>query len=250
MKTATVSALIPAYNEEKSIKSVLIALKAAKKIDEIICINDGSSDKTLLEIQKVEDITILNMKKNKGKSYAIVEGIKAAKGDIIVFIDADIKGEIAKAADALVTPLIDGTYDVTVGYPLANSFDKFFRPLSGERAYFKHDLLKVLDKLEQKGYGMELFLNHSFKDKRIKCFPMKNVLTQNKLEKQTYSIAFKLTVVEALDILTEVLSQKNPSSFFLRSYIYSFYLKKPTSHDSKIDKMIEQVRDYIKKQVS
>ncbi len=249
MKKSTVTAIVPAYNEEKNIRHVLESLKEAKRVDEIICVNDGSTDKTLLEIESVDGIKIIDMPKNSGKSKAVVAAIREAKGDIVVFIDADLKGTINTAADALVSPLLDEDYDVTVGYPLANQFDKFFRPLSGERAYFKKDIMRVCNKLEQKGYGMELFLNFTFKDKRIKCFPLDGIIHQMKHEKQTYKTVVKLTVVEVLDILSEVLSQKNPPSFFLRSYVYSFYLQKPVERDSHIDKLVEQVREFVKKQL-
>lgn len=250
MKKITVSAIVPAYNEEKNIAGVLLELKKSKLIDEIICINDGSTDKTTDEVKKIKDITFIDLKVNKGKSNAVVVGIEAARGDIIAFIDADLQGAIGEAADILVSPLIKNTHDVTVGYPLANSLDKFFRPLSGERAYFKKDLLPILGKLRTKGYGMELFLNYTFKEKRIECYPLKGVVHMMKHEKQTNSVVMKLTMVEILDILSEVLSQKNPPSFFLRSYIYSFYLKKPDNKDSRLEQITEQVRDFIKKQVS
>ncbi|OGK16621.1 hypothetical protein A2690_03330 [Candidatus Roizmanbacteria bacterium RIFCSPHIGHO2_01_FULL_39_12b] len=240
-----VSAIVPAYNEEKSIRFVLEQLKNARLINEIICVNDGSLDNTISEIKKVKGIKVVDLKKNRGKSYAIVEGIRTAKGDIVLFVDADLDGKIAEAADELVTPLINGTYDVTVGYPLANSFDKFFRPLSGERAYYKHDLEKILDKLEKKGYGMELFLNFAFKDKRIDCFPLNGLVHKMKHEKQDYSTVVKLTVIEVLDIFSEVFSQKNPPSFFLRSYVYSFYLKQPNSKDSKIERMIKEIKEAL-----
>lgn len=246
----TVSALVPAYNEEKGIRYVLEQLKKSRLVNEIICINDGSTDNTISQAKKVNGINLVDLKQNRGKSYAIVEGIRRAKGDIVVFIDADLEGKIAEAADELVTPLIHGTYDITVGYPLANSLDKFFRPISGERAYFKSDLEKVLEKLEKKGYGMELFLNYAFKDKRINCFPLNGLIHRMKHEKQTYSTVVRLTVVEVLDILSEVFSQKNPPAFFLRSYVYSFYLKQPNSKDSKLEKMVDQIKEYIKKQVS
>lgn len=247
MKKIIVSAIVPAYNEEKNIHQVLLSLKNAKLVDEIICVNDGSTDNTQKEIDKVSGITALNLEKNCGKSCAIVKGVKASRGSIIVFIDADLEGEIGPAADTLVTPLIDNTHDVAIGYPLANSIDKFFRPLSGERAYFATDLKKILNKLEHKGYGMELFLNFTFKDKRITCFPLQGIIHKLKHQKQAYQTVVKLTLIEILDIMSEVFSQKNPPSFFLRSYIYSFYLKKPNVTDSRLDRMVEHVRDFFKK---
>ena len=249
-KNHTVSVIVPAYNEEKYIRSVLEELKKAKNIFEIICINDGSQDNTLSQVQMVKGITILDLKENKGKSNAVVKGIDITKGDIIAFVDADLTGNIADAVDALVAPLLHDECDATVGYPKANSLDSFCKPLSGERAYYKKDLLPHLNKLQKKGYGMELFLNYTFRDKHIKCFPLKGVTHIMKHKKQSYKTVVHLTIVEVLDLLSEVFSQKNPSSFFLRSYIYSFYLKKPVKKDIKIEEVIESVRDFIKKQLA
>lgn len=94
----TVSILIPAYNEEKSIYRTL---ESAIKIDypddkiEIIVINDGSSDNTLKLAKKFKDnykgkrkIIILT-KENGGKGTALNYGIKKSKGEIIFTMDAD-----------------------------------------------------------------------------------------------------------------------------------------------------------------
>jgi len=86
--------IIPAYNEEENLKLWLPALLEFVKKNswKLIIINDGSKDKTrelLKEWETKECLTILNNKVNKGYGGAIKEGIKAAKTEYSITIDAD-----------------------------------------------------------------------------------------------------------------------------------------------------------------
>lgn len=90
-----VSIIIPAYNEESTIKDVL---ETVKKVDltklkltkEILVINDGSTDKTADIASKVKGIRLIN-KKNGGKGSAVRRGFKEATGDILLIQDADME---------------------------------------------------------------------------------------------------------------------------------------------------------------
>lgn len=243
MNKHIISAIVPAYNEQKKINHVLKSLTNSSLIDEIIVINDGSSDKTLSIIRQYKKIVLINLKKNHGKSYAIVKGIEKSKGDIVVFIDADLTGIDDSHINNLINPLIEGKKDIVIGYPNDLEADKLFLPLSGERAYFKKDLTPYLSEMSKKGYGLELYLNYIFRNKKMKLFPLNGVKTTLKYEKQTYNIVAKLFLVESFDILSEILKQQNPISYLLKSYLYSFYIKKPKKNNNQIDKLIK----YIKK---
>ena len=88
-----VSIIIPIFNSEKYLTRCLNSLinQSLKEI-EIICINDGSTDKSLSILEdfakKDERIVILNQE-NKGQSIARNEGINIAKGEYIGFVDSD-----------------------------------------------------------------------------------------------------------------------------------------------------------------
>ena len=86
-----ISIIIPAYNEEKNILHLLQIVTRSFIITEVICINDGSTDHTLEIIEKVKGIKIINLEKNYGKAYAVAEGVRIAKGDIIILLDADMQ---------------------------------------------------------------------------------------------------------------------------------------------------------------
>ena len=84
-----ISVIIPAYNEEENIKFVINICKQNNKVNEIIVVNNLSTDRTE-EIAKQEGAKVIFCGK-KGKGYAMEYGIKEAKNDCIIFLDGDIK---------------------------------------------------------------------------------------------------------------------------------------------------------------
>lgn len=90
------SVIVPAYNEEKIIKSVVEGLKKfflennyPNRPYEIIVVNDGSTDKTAEIIKEIPDIKLINHQYNKGYGAAIKNGVKNSKYDWLLFFDAD-----------------------------------------------------------------------------------------------------------------------------------------------------------------
>jgi len=88
-----VSIIIPAYNEEKSIKNVIKDIKKyAKRIKgkvEIIVVDDGSNDSTLNIIKKMYGIKIVRHMINKGKGATLKTAFNNSKGKILLTIDSD-----------------------------------------------------------------------------------------------------------------------------------------------------------------
>lgn len=237
-----ISAVVPAFNEEKKVGSLLQVLRSCPIINEIICVNDGSTDATYEEIKKIPGIKLFNLRKNHGKSYAVTHGIKKASGDIIVLIDADLDNLKDKHIRRLISPLLSGKYDAVIGYYSYHSIDGLFKPLSGERAYFKNDLLKYLNNIQNEGYGLELRLNYLFKDKKVKVFEMKGVRHTLKHEKQPYNIIARLVLRESRDIFSQIIKQKNPVEYLARSYFYPFYLKEPKVIKRQLKKLIKVIK--------
>src|SRR5688500_5751458 len=87
-----ISLIMPAYNEQKNIEKTLEFIVKTAHIDEIIVVNDGSSDKTKDICERFKGITLINLEKNRSKTHAVLAGVKKAQHDHILLFDADLLG--------------------------------------------------------------------------------------------------------------------------------------------------------------
>ena len=94
-KVPTLSIVIPAYNEEKlievSIKKIISHLKKLRSW-EIVVTDDGSTDETSQIVKKFSKrgVQLIRLKKNLGKGGALKKGVLSARGEYIIFLDADL----------------------------------------------------------------------------------------------------------------------------------------------------------------
>lgn len=159
-----VSVVVPVYNEEKTVAGVLEALVVSVKLDEIICVDDGSSDGTAMEVDKYKSkLKVIHFPHNKGKGAAMAEGIRRAKGDVIVFCDSDLLGLKAEDIEKLASVLVRSKARVVLGQPQGKSKEaNLFSSLVGERAYYRMDLLPIIGKFRTSRLGVETYLNSRF----------------------------------------------------------------------------------------
>jgi glycosyltransferase involved in cell wall biosynthesis len=111
------SIIIPAYNEESTIKEVLDTVKKVDIRDiekEIIVIDDGSNDNTRELLLGEKGIRKIFHKKNSGKGNAIRTGLKYATGDIIIIQDADLEYD-PNEYSKLLKPILEGKTKVVYG---------------------------------------------------------------------------------------------------------------------------------------
>lgn len=119
--THTLSLVIPTYNESRRIARAFSALTAFKsikdiKIEELIFVNDGSSDNTLSLLKKFKSkypVKIITYKKNMGKGYAVRRGMLASKSEYTLLMDADIAVPLADISKFL--PYMKAGLDVIIG---------------------------------------------------------------------------------------------------------------------------------------
>lgn len=115
------SLVIPAYNEQENVDALLSRVSAALaqtgRPFEVVIVDDGSSDDTprLLReaMARLPWLRVLRLQKNSGQSAAFDAGFKAARGDVIATIDADLQNDPEEIPRLL--PMLDG-YDMVTGW--------------------------------------------------------------------------------------------------------------------------------------
>ena len=107
-----ISIVLPAKNEAGAIQQTVKALKQLNRVDEIIVVNDGSTDDTA-QIAEQAGAKVISHPYSKGNGAAIKTGVRNAIGDVIVFMDADGQHD---ANDILkLIEKIEQGYDLVVG---------------------------------------------------------------------------------------------------------------------------------------
>ena len=157
-----VTAIVPALNEEKTIGNVVSELKKAKHVDEVIVVSDGSTDNTVEVAKKAGADNVRINKTSQGKGEAMQKGMRATDANIILFVDADLKGFQAYHADALVKPVIEKKAHMCVGLRdrsiVYNFFARWLPLISGERA-LRREVFARLKPEVKKGYMIEVAMN-------------------------------------------------------------------------------------------
>lgn len=164
----SVSAIVPAYNEGTRIKNVLEVLAKTKIINEVIVVDDGSSDDTGEIVKKMEKeypkIKYLKNNVNKGKAYSMDRGVKYSRSNVIFFCDSDLNGLTSKIVEQIIFPVLNNEYDMFIGIR-GNLMQKVFTPFalnSGERALHK-ETWESLPAFYKNRYRIEVGLNYFVK---------------------------------------------------------------------------------------
>lgn len=179
----TVCAVVPAYNEAERIRAVLDAVAGAAQVDEIVVVDDGSSDDTQATASahpaaKAGKLRVIRLPANRGKGAAMREGAEAAHADALVFLDADLIGLTAAHVDALVEPVTRGAVmSLGVfrhGRGPTDLAQKLVPNISGQRA-IRRDVFLSIPCLTKSGFGVELAITHFIADAGL---PMKRVVLE------------------------------------------------------------------------
>ena len=156
-----VAAVIPAWNEADTIAGVVGVARDATLLDEVIVVDNASTDATARIASKAGARVVFELEKGKGQ--AMRAGVAASDADVVVFLDADLLGLTPDHIDDLVRPVLDGEVAMACGLfdrgPFANVvFLRGLPVLTGQRA-LRRDLFEQLDLTEIRGYRVEAALN-------------------------------------------------------------------------------------------
>lgn len=167
---AVVTAVVPAYNEEDRIAAVLETLSRVALIDDIVVVDDGSTDRTGEVAARFEKVRCLRNPVNQGKGFAMDRGVQAAEGDIILFCDADLEGLTPAMIEEIVRPVVENKFGMFVGARAykENILTRAFvfletkwgiYPTTGQRALAK-DLWLRLPESYKRNFRSEVGLNY------------------------------------------------------------------------------------------
>jgi len=109
-----ISCIVPAYNEAKRISNVLEILTQHELIDEVIVVNDASTDDIGEVLKDISGIILINHEINKGKTQSVLTGVHHARNDLVMLIDADLIGLSQEAITNLILPVTQGIAEITI----------------------------------------------------------------------------------------------------------------------------------------
>lgn len=112
-----ITVIIPAFNEKNTIQEIVRRVQAMKMVDEIIIVDDGSTDGTRDLISNMDgknNVRIILHEKNQGKGAAVRTGISAATGEVLMIQDADLEYDPREYPN-LMKPIEEGMADVVYG---------------------------------------------------------------------------------------------------------------------------------------
>ncbi len=110
------SVVMPAYNEEKTISTVLTQLVKLECLKEVIVVDDGSDDGTKERVRQFDSemVRLVEMPGNRGKTAAVRRGLEEVQGEITMIQDADLEYD-PREIPAVIEPIISGRADVVYG---------------------------------------------------------------------------------------------------------------------------------------
>ncbi len=156
-----IAAIVPAFNEEKTIGGVLSVLTRLQEIAEVIVVDDGSTDRTG-QVAESFGVSIIQLPENRGKGGAVKAGLDSTQAGVILFLDADLVGLNQGHVRQLLAPVLSGSADMSIGLfesgRMATDLAQKVAPyLTGQRVV-RRTVLEQVNDLDITRFGFEIAL--------------------------------------------------------------------------------------------
>lgn len=154
-------AIIPAYNEEKTITSVIEVIRATPSIATVIVVDDGSTDKTA-EYAVHAGAQVIKQE-HGGKGAALAAAAVSTNADILFFSDADLVGLKREHIESILRPVLEGDVAMCVGLRdrgmLLNWLMRRVFPIIGGERAIRREVFLGISALGIKDFGIEIAMN-------------------------------------------------------------------------------------------
>lgn len=161
-----ISVIIPAFNEADTVGACVAALRGHPLVDEIIVVDDGSSDDSAQAAAEA-GARVIQLAANGGKATALDVGVRAARQDVLLFLDADVTGHSHETVTRIAQPVLDGRVEMFVGIHARrtlwlNRLLHVFPIIGGDRALTRR-LWDAVPIGHKRGFEIEIAMNHTAK---------------------------------------------------------------------------------------
>jgi len=185
-----VAAIIPAFNEERTIGDVVGAVWRSSLVDDVIVVSDGSRDSTVMAAER-HGARVIDLRENLGKGGAIAAGLESTGARVILLLDADLVGLTQQHVEDLLRPVLARRAEVCIGQIKRDLMQTLFPNFSGQRA-LRREVLEAIPNLRRTGFGIEAVLSRHTKSLGLRtCTVSLGQLTHvPKLEKHGFLMGY------------------------------------------------------------
>ncbi len=224
-----IDCIIPVFNEGQRVLDVVRPLQQVSRIDQIICVDDGSTDSTsqvLAELSQYSEITVLRHRTNQGKSQAVFTGLQKTTQPVILLVDADLQGLNPKEINQALSLFLERRNLDMLLFKRRNELMvsrllRFNSVFTGERFLRRQDLLQVMSSVPDK-YQLETAINYFMRKnhKNVACYKY-SALNTHKPAKDRFFLGLRRELQMYFNMLnfaglSEILIQL---AFFAREHL-------------------------------
>lgn len=162
MTRAKLVAIVPAYNEEATISSVVNVLVQSPYLSEVLVISDGSTDRTS-QVARTAGARVYEIPHQRGKGEAMLHALTRTDAPVVAFFDADLLGLTVEHIEQLVLPVLNGSLAMCVALRdrgrILTALTRHLPLISGQRV-LRREVIENVPAQFLRGFMVEAALNY------------------------------------------------------------------------------------------